>query len=186
MQINIIYLSLSVFPDNCVFYLFNFLIFIKDGDKQDASSSKAKSKVKSVDLPILANTTRQLDQDVLNNFVDYEVSHNSLSVCLSSLENMWSVAINWTQLSSKQPSFSTQCIFDSHLKLEPHFLHFRLNSFCFVCTHYICLLVATVYNTCQLNQLCLVLCMLLNSYEGFSVCPKYPWQSSIQTSGKIH
>ncbi|XP_042630283.1 heat shock 70 kDa protein 4L-like isoform X1 [Cyprinus carpio] len=46
----------------------------KDGDKQDqaASSSKAKSKVKSVDLPIWANTTRQLDQDVLNNFVEYE------------------------------------------------------------------------------------------------------------------
>uniref|UniRef100_A0A672N2F7 Heat shock protein family A (Hsp70) member 4 like n=1 Tax=Sinocyclocheilus grahami TaxID=75366 RepID=A0A672N2F7_SINGR len=45
-----------------------------DGDKQDqgASSSKAKSKVKSVDLPILANTTRQLDRDVLNNFVEYE------------------------------------------------------------------------------------------------------------------
>uniref|UniRef100_A0A8C2KC73 Heat shock 70 kDa protein 4L-like n=1 Tax=Cyprinus carpio TaxID=7962 RepID=A0A8C2KC73_CYPCA len=46
----------------------------KDGEKQDqgASSSKAKSKVKSVDLPILANTTRQLDRDVLNNFVEYE------------------------------------------------------------------------------------------------------------------
>ncbi|RXN11354.1 heat shock 70 kDa 4L-like isoform X1 [Labeo rohita] len=46
----------------------------KDGDKQDqgASSSKAKSKVKSVDLPILANTTRQLDRDVLNHFVEYE------------------------------------------------------------------------------------------------------------------
>uniref|UniRef100_A0A8C1I515 Heat shock 70 kDa protein 4L-like n=1 Tax=Cyprinus carpio TaxID=7962 RepID=A0A8C1I515_CYPCA len=44
------------------------------GDKQDqgASSSKAKSKVKSVDLPIWANTTRQLDRDVLNNFVEYE------------------------------------------------------------------------------------------------------------------
>ncbi|XP_056332957.1 heat shock 70 kDa protein 4L [Danio aesculapii] len=46
----------------------------KDGDKQDqgASSSKAKSKVKSVDLPILANTTRQLDRDVLTHFVEYE------------------------------------------------------------------------------------------------------------------
>ncbi|XP_026085334.1 heat shock 70 kDa protein 4L-like isoform X1 [Carassius auratus] len=46
----------------------------KEGDKQDqgASSSKGKSKVKSVDLPIRANTTRQLDQDVLNNFVEYE------------------------------------------------------------------------------------------------------------------
>ncbi len=98
--------SICEFLDNCVYYLFNFLIFLKDGDKQDqgASSSKAKSKVKSVDLPILANTTRQLDQDVLNNFVDYEVSHNSLSVCLSSPENMWSVAINVTQLSSVQSS----------------------------------------------------------------------------------
>uniref|UniRef100_A0A8C2F8Z2 Heat shock protein 4 like n=1 Tax=Cyprinus carpio TaxID=7962 RepID=A0A8C2F8Z2_CYPCA len=59
--------------DLCL-YLFKFLIFLKDGDKQDqaASSSKAKSKVKSVDLPIWANTTRQLDQDVLNNFVEYE------------------------------------------------------------------------------------------------------------------
>uniref|UniRef100_A0A8C1PB00 Heat shock protein 4 like n=1 Tax=Cyprinus carpio TaxID=7962 RepID=A0A8C1PB00_CYPCA len=48
--------------------------FLGDGDKQDqaASSSKAKSKVKSVDLPIWANTTRQLDRDVLNNFVEYE------------------------------------------------------------------------------------------------------------------
>lgn len=100
------YPSICEFLDNCVYYLFNFLIFLKDGDKQDqgASSSKAKSKVKSVDLPILANTTRQLDQDVLNNFVDYEVSHNSLSVCLSSLENMWTVAINVTQLSSVQSS----------------------------------------------------------------------------------
>lgn len=67
-----------------------FSVFLKDGDKQDqgASSSKAKSKVKSVDLPILANTTRQLDRDVLNHFVEYEVSHNSLSVCLTSLENV--------------------------------------------------------------------------------------------------
>lgn len=92
--------------DLCL-YLFKFLIFLKDGDKQDqaASSSKAKSKVKSVDLPIWANTTRQLDQDVLNNFVEYEVSHNSFSVCLSSLENMWSGAINLNQLSSKPALF---------------------------------------------------------------------------------
>lgn len=122
-----------MFPDICVFclYLFNFLIFLKDGDKQDqgASSSKAKSKVKSVDLPILANTTRQLDRDVLNNFVEYEASlvlFHSLSVCLISLENMRSVAISLTQLSSKQSSLesSTLCIFDSHLKPELHFLHF--------------------------------------------------------------
>uniref|UniRef100_A0A8C2KE13 Heat shock 70 kDa protein 4L-like n=1 Tax=Cyprinus carpio TaxID=7962 RepID=A0A8C2KE13_CYPCA len=67
-------LSVCLFLDNCIYYLFNFLIFLKDGEKQDqgASSSKAKSKVKSVDLPILANTTRQLDRDVLNNFVEYE------------------------------------------------------------------------------------------------------------------
>uniref|UniRef100_A0A672QS14 Heat shock 70 kDa protein 4L-like n=1 Tax=Sinocyclocheilus grahami TaxID=75366 RepID=A0A672QS14_SINGR len=59
--------------DLCL-YLYKFLILLKDGDKQDqvASSSKANTKVKSVDLPIWANTTRQLDQDVLNNFVDYE------------------------------------------------------------------------------------------------------------------
>uniref|UniRef100_A0A671RZA2 Heat shock protein 4 like n=1 Tax=Sinocyclocheilus anshuiensis TaxID=1608454 RepID=A0A671RZA2_9TELE len=82
----------------------------KDGDKQDqgASSSKAKSKVKSVDLPILANTTRQLDRDVLNNFVEYEVSHNSLSVCLSSLENMWSVAVYLAQLSSNEATESNR------------------------------------------------------------------------------
>uniref|UniRef100_A0A8C1G1C1 Heat shock 70 kDa protein 4L-like n=1 Tax=Cyprinus carpio TaxID=7962 RepID=A0A8C1G1C1_CYPCA len=67
-------LSVCLFLDNCIYYLFNFLIFLKDGEKQDqgASSSKAKSKVKSVDLPIWANTTRQLDRDVLNNFVEYE------------------------------------------------------------------------------------------------------------------
>uniref|UniRef100_A0A3B4T650 Heat shock protein family A (Hsp70) member 4 like n=1 Tax=Seriola dumerili TaxID=41447 RepID=A0A3B4T650_SERDU len=44
------------------------------GEKQDpaAGASKPKVKVKSVDLPILANNIRQLDSDVLNNFVDYE------------------------------------------------------------------------------------------------------------------
>ncbi len=83
-----------------------FSIFLKDGDKQDqgASSSKPKSKVKSVDLPILANTTRQLDQHVLNNFVDYEVSHNPLSVCLSSLENVeWCDSFNSVQSSPLFP-----------------------------------------------------------------------------------
>lgn len=30
--------------------------------------------MKSIDLPILANNIRQLDSDVLNNFVEYEVS----------------------------------------------------------------------------------------------------------------
>ncbi|KAA0711450.1 Heat shock 70 kDa protein 4L Heat shock 70-related protein APG-1 [Triplophysa tibetana] len=48
----------------------------KDGasDKQEqgASGSKPKTKVKSVDLPIMASTTRQLDKDVLNHFVEYE------------------------------------------------------------------------------------------------------------------
>uniref|UniRef100_A0A8C1A8L0 Heat shock protein 4 like n=1 Tax=Cyprinus carpio carpio TaxID=630221 RepID=A0A8C1A8L0_CYPCA len=72
-QKNISFLVMVKQTDLCL-YLFKFLIFLKDGDKQDqaASSSKAKSKVKSVDLPIWANTTRQLDQDVLNNFVEYE------------------------------------------------------------------------------------------------------------------
>ncbi|XP_072221418.1 heat shock 70 kDa protein 4L [Leuresthes tenuis] len=44
------------------------------GEKQDAAAggSKPKVKVKSVDLPILANNIRQLDSDVLTNFVEYE------------------------------------------------------------------------------------------------------------------
>ncbi len=93
MQINSHMLFIAIHPSihpSVSFLKMIFSIFLKDGDKQDqgASSSKPKSKVKSVDLPILANTTRQLDQHVLNNFVDYEVSHNPLSVCLSSLENV--------------------------------------------------------------------------------------------------
>lgn len=46
------------------------------GEKQDpaAGGSKPKVKVKSIDLPIKANNIRQLDSDVLNNFVEYEVS----------------------------------------------------------------------------------------------------------------
>ena len=46
------------------------------GEKQDATAggSKPKVKVKSVDLPILANTIRQLDRGVLNDFIEYEVS----------------------------------------------------------------------------------------------------------------
>ncbi|XP_052001251.1 heat shock 70 kDa protein 4L [Xyrauchen texanus] len=43
-----------------------------DKQEQGASSSKPKTMVKSVDLPILANTTRQLERDVLNSFVEYE------------------------------------------------------------------------------------------------------------------
>ncbi|XP_032356639.1 heat shock 70 kDa protein 4L [Etheostoma spectabile] len=44
------------------------------GEKQDpaAGSTKPKVKVKSIDLPIVANNIRQLDSDVLNNFVEYE------------------------------------------------------------------------------------------------------------------
>ncbi|KAG7510044.1 heat shock 70 kDa protein 4L [Solea senegalensis] len=44
------------------------------GEKQDpaAGGSKPKVKVKSIDLPIAACTIRQLDSDVLNNFVEYE------------------------------------------------------------------------------------------------------------------
>lgn len=48
------------------------------GEKQDpaAGGSKPKVKVKSTDLPILANIIRQLDRGVLNDFVEYEVSHS--------------------------------------------------------------------------------------------------------------
>uniref|UniRef100_A0A8C7U3Q5 Heat shock protein 4 like n=1 Tax=Oncorhynchus mykiss TaxID=8022 RepID=A0A8C7U3Q5_ONCMY len=45
------------------------------GEKQDPASGalgKPKVKVKSTDLPILANTIRQLDRGVLNDFVEYE------------------------------------------------------------------------------------------------------------------
>uniref|UniRef100_A0A671WAZ0 Heat shock protein family A (Hsp70) member 4 like n=1 Tax=Sparus aurata TaxID=8175 RepID=A0A671WAZ0_SPAAU len=44
------------------------------GEKQDpaAGGSKPKVKVKSIDLPIMANNIRQLDSDVLNDFVEYE------------------------------------------------------------------------------------------------------------------
>uniref|UniRef100_A0A3Q2P6Y1 Heat shock protein family A (Hsp70) member 4 like n=1 Tax=Fundulus heteroclitus TaxID=8078 RepID=A0A3Q2P6Y1_FUNHE len=43
-------------------------------EKQDATAggSKPKVKVKSIDLPIVANNIRQLDGDVLTNFVEYE------------------------------------------------------------------------------------------------------------------
>lgn len=46
------------------------------GEKQDpaAGGSKPKVKVKSIDLPIMANNIRQLNSDVLNDFVEYEVS----------------------------------------------------------------------------------------------------------------
>ncbi|CAJ1073688.1 heat shock 70 kDa protein 4L isoform X1 [Xyrichtys novacula] len=44
------------------------------GEKQDpaAGGSKPKVKVKSIDLPIVANNIRQLESDVLNSFVEYE------------------------------------------------------------------------------------------------------------------
>uniref|UniRef100_A0A8C4F881 Heat shock protein 4 like n=1 Tax=Dicentrarchus labrax TaxID=13489 RepID=A0A8C4F881_DICLA len=44
------------------------------GEKQDpaAGGSKPKVKVKSIDLPIMASNIRQLDSDVLNDFVEYE------------------------------------------------------------------------------------------------------------------
>lgn len=38
-----------------------------------AGGSKPKVKVKSIDLPIVANNIRQLDSDVLINFAEYEV-----------------------------------------------------------------------------------------------------------------
>ncbi|XP_049596041.1 heat shock 70 kDa protein 4L isoform X2 [Syngnathus scovelli] len=45
------------------------------GDKQDpaaVSGSKAKVKVKSADLPVVASNIRQLDSQVLSNFVQFE------------------------------------------------------------------------------------------------------------------
>ncbi|KAJ3613693.1 hypothetical protein NHX12_019939 [Muraenolepis orangiensis] len=44
------------------------------GDKQDppAVGSRPKSKVKSIDLPIITNTIRQVNKDILNDFVEYE------------------------------------------------------------------------------------------------------------------
>lgn len=50
------------------------------GEKQEtaAGGSKAKVKVKSIDLPVVVNSVRQLGASVLNNFVEYEVSHGLL------------------------------------------------------------------------------------------------------------
>uniref|UniRef100_H3DJ04 Heat shock protein family A (Hsp70) member 4 like n=1 Tax=Tetraodon nigroviridis TaxID=99883 RepID=H3DJ04_TETNG len=44
------------------------------GEKQDpaAAGSKAKVRVKSIDLPVVANSIRQLGESVLNDFVEYE------------------------------------------------------------------------------------------------------------------
>ncbi|KAM3870793.1 heat shock 70 kDa protein 4L [Diretmus argenteus] len=44
------------------------------GEKQDpaAGGSRPKVKVKSIDLPIMAKTIRQLDRDILNDLVEYE------------------------------------------------------------------------------------------------------------------
>uniref|UniRef100_A0A8C7D163 Heat shock protein family A (Hsp70) member 4 like n=1 Tax=Oncorhynchus kisutch TaxID=8019 RepID=A0A8C7D163_ONCKI len=52
----------------------NFTFERVPGEKQDpaAGGSKPKVKVKSTDLPILANIIRQLDRGVLNDFVEYE------------------------------------------------------------------------------------------------------------------
>ena len=46
------------------------------GDKQDptAGGSRPRSKVKSIDLPVITNTIRQVNKDALNDFVEYEVS----------------------------------------------------------------------------------------------------------------
>uniref|UniRef100_A0A8C7CVT2 Heat shock protein family A (Hsp70) member 4 like n=1 Tax=Oncorhynchus kisutch TaxID=8019 RepID=A0A8C7CVT2_ONCKI len=54
--------------------LHTILRFQSDKEKQDpaAGGSKPKVKVKSTDLPILANIIRQLDRGVLNDFVEYE------------------------------------------------------------------------------------------------------------------
>lgn len=49
-------------------------------EKQDATAggSKPNVKVKSIDLPIVANNIRQLDGDVLTNFVEYEVRDDAV------------------------------------------------------------------------------------------------------------
>lgn len=46
------------------------------GESQDptAGGSKPKVKVKSLDLPIMSSNIRQLDTEVLANFVESEVS----------------------------------------------------------------------------------------------------------------
>lgn len=48
------------------------------GENQDpaAGGSKAKVKVKSIDLPVVVNSVRQLGAPVLNDFVELEVSHD--------------------------------------------------------------------------------------------------------------
>lgn len=48
--------------------------------EQGAGSSKSKTKVKSVELPILTCTVRQLDRELLNNLEEEEVS--SFQLCL--------------------------------------------------------------------------------------------------------
>uniref|UniRef100_A0A8C8CXL4 Heat shock protein 4 like n=1 Tax=Oncorhynchus tshawytscha TaxID=74940 RepID=A0A8C8CXL4_ONCTS len=70
-------------------YLFNLPTKERvPGEKQDpaAGGSKPKVKVKSTDLPILANIIRQLDRGVLNDFVEYEDS-NRLTMMLEDTEN---------------------------------------------------------------------------------------------------
>lgn len=61
-----------------MFNVCKFFILYKEGaagEKQDptAGGSKPKVKVKSIDLPVVVNNIRQLDGDVLANFVEYEV-----------------------------------------------------------------------------------------------------------------
>lgn len=58
---------------------------LKDGaspenQEQGAGSSKAKTKVKSVELPIHTCTVRQLDRELLNSLVEEEVS--LIQLCL--------------------------------------------------------------------------------------------------------
>lgn len=61
-----------------MFIVCELVVLSKEGtpaEKHDAAAggSKPKVKVKSIDLPIVANNIRQLDGDVLANFVEYEV-----------------------------------------------------------------------------------------------------------------
>lgn len=71
-----------------------YLTCLKDGaspekQEQSAGSSKPKSKVKSVELPILSCTVRQLDREILNRFVEEEVSLIQLSLIHLSKTQHW-------------------------------------------------------------------------------------------------
>uniref|UniRef100_A0A3B5LLI7 Heat shock protein 4 like n=1 Tax=Xiphophorus couchianus TaxID=32473 RepID=A0A3B5LLI7_9TELE len=71
--------DMQIEPDHKTFFFHECasVVLSKEGaaaEKQDATAggSKPNVKVKSIDLPIVANNIRQLDGDVLTNFVEYE------------------------------------------------------------------------------------------------------------------